>query len=205
MAIAHFWTHPTKSHCSLPVLSFSKYRGCSENGKGSPAIAAFVFFLDRRSRSHSFFALHDTGYSVWMPIAGKGSLSGAGGHVVLLIAKANQRICKRTPCGGWGWLYRKLEFAQLLHEFIEQFTLDNSKPLWEIKTKTTTPLLLAATNLVALADSTIIESDALLELKKQLPNVNPLALRGALAAACSEAGYVKSTINQRYSAWVKGI
>ncbi len=127
------------------------------------------------------------------------------GHVVLLIASANQRHSKRTPCGGWGWLYRKLEFAQLLHEFIEQFTLDNNKPLWEIKTKTTTPLLLAATKLVAFADSTIIESDALLELKKQYDNVNPLALRGALAAACSEAGYVKSTINQRYSAWVKGI
>ena len=128
------------------------------------------------------------------------------GHVVLLIAEAHQRSLKRTPCGGWGWIYRKLDFAIMLHKFIEQFTLDNSKPLWEIKKRgATTPLLLAATKLVAQADSTIIESDALLELKKQLPNVNQLALRGALAAACSQAGYVNSSVNQRLRAWVKGV
>ena len=128
------------------------------------------------------------------------------GHVVLLIAEAHQRSLKRTPCGGWGWIYRKLDFAIMLHKFIEQFTLDSSKPLWEIKTRgATTPLLLAATKLVAQADSTIIESDALLELKKQLPNVNQLALRGALAAACLEAGYINSSVNQRSRAWVKGV
>ena len=70
----------------------------------------------------------------------------------------------------------------------------------------TTPQLKAATKLVAQADSTIIESDALSELKKQLPNVNQLALRGALAAACLEAGYVKTRVlQQQYSAWVKDI
>ncbi|MBD2772542.1 hypothetical protein [Iningainema tapete] len=44
------------------------------------------------------------------------------GHVVLLIAEANQRNGKRNPCGGWGWLYRRQEFATMLHKFIEQFT-----------------------------------------------------------------------------------
>ena len=55
------------------------------------------------------------------------------GHVVLLIAKANQRSGKRTPCRGWGWIYRKLEFVTMLPQFTEQFTLDNSKPLWQPK------------------------------------------------------------------------
>jgi hypothetical protein len=128
------------------------------------------------------------------------------GSVVLLIAKAHQRDGKRIPCGGWGWLIRKQEFATMLHKFTEQFYLDTSKPLWEVKTRhATTPQLLAATTLVATADSTIIEWLALQELKKQLPNVNKLALRGALAAACSEAGYVRKSVNQRYSAWVKSI
>ncbi|WP_026736191.1 hypothetical protein [Fischerella sp. PCC 9605] len=128
------------------------------------------------------------------------------GYAVLLIAEAKQRNGKRTPSGGWGWLYRKQAFATMLHEFTEQFTLDTSKPLWKIKTRrATTPQLLAATKLVAVAGSMVIESLALQELKKQLPNVNQLALLGALGAACSEAGYVKSRVNQQYSAWVKGI
>ncbi len=126
--------------------------------------------------------------------------------MILLIAQAHQRNGKRIQSGGWGWLYRKQEFASMLHKFSMLFTLDVSKSLWEIKKRgATTPLLLAATKLVAQADSTIIESDALLELKKQLPNVNQLALRGVLAAACQEAGYVKKSVNQQYSAWVKDI
>ena len=120
------------------------------------------------------------------------------GHVILLIAQAHQRHSKRTPSGGWGWLYHRSEFVNMLHKFTTHFTFDLSKSLWEMKVRgATTPQLKAATKLVAQADSTIIESDALSELKKQLPNVNQLALRGALAAACSQAGYVKSTINQR--------
>ncbi len=128
------------------------------------------------------------------------------GQAVLLIAQAMQRNGKRRPCGGWGWLIRKQAFATMLHKFTEHFTFDTSKPLWETKTRrATTPQLLAATRLVAARGSVIIESLALQELKKQLPNVNQLALRGALRAACSEAGYVKKNVNQRYSAWVKGI
>ncbi|WP_035140475.1 competence protein CoiA family protein [Fischerella sp. PCC 9605] len=128
------------------------------------------------------------------------------GYAVLLIAEACQRSGKRIKSGGWGWLYRKQAFATMLLSFTEQFTLDSSKPLWETKTRrATTPQLLAATKLVARAGSMVIESLALQELKVQLPNVNQLALRGALGAACYEAGYVKSRVNQQYSAWVKGI
>jgi hypothetical protein len=128
------------------------------------------------------------------------------GHVILLIAQAQQRSGKRTPCGGWGWLYRKEEFVNMLHKFTALFTFDQSKPLWESKKRNaTTPPLKAATKLVQEADSVIMESVALLELKKQLPNVNQLALRGALAAACQQAGYEKTRVNQQYLAWVKDI
>ncbi len=73
----------------------------------------------------------------------------------------------------------------MLHKFTEHFTLDTSKPLWQTKTRrATTPQLLAAKKLVATHGSVIIESLALQELKKQLPNVNQLALLGALRAAC---------------------
>ncbi len=128
------------------------------------------------------------------------------GHVILLIAQAHQRHGKRTPCGGWGWLYRKQEFVTMLHKFSMLFTFDLSKSLWEIKKRgATTPLFKAVTKLVTQADSTIIESDALQELKKQLPNVNQSALRGALATACLEAGYVKTSVPQQSRAWVKDI
>ena len=72
------------------------------------------------------------------------------GHVVLLIAEAHQRICKRTPCRGIGWLYRKQEFVTMLPQFTEQFTLDNSKPLWQPKKpRTPTPQIKADPKLVA--------------------------------------------------------
>ena len=128
------------------------------------------------------------------------------GHVILLIAQAQQRSGKQTPCKGWGWLYRKQEFVIMLHKFTMLFTLDVSKSLWEIKTRgATTAPLKAATKLVQQADSVIMESVALLELKKQLPNVNPLALRGALATACQQAGYMKTRVHQQHLAWVKDI
>jgi hypothetical protein len=128
------------------------------------------------------------------------------GGMVLLIAQAHQRSSKHLKSGGWGWVYRKEEFVNMLHKFTALFTFDTSKPLWERKKRgNTTPQLKAAAKLVQEADSMIVEELALLELKKQLPNVHPLVLRGALAAACSEAGYVKKSVNQQHLAWVKGI
>ncbi|MCP6758353.1 MAG: competence protein CoiA [Fischerella sp. CENA71] len=52
------------------------------------------------------------------------------GNHVLLIASGHQRNGRRKLCGGWGWLMRKKEFVYLLPQFTEQFTFDNSKPLW---------------------------------------------------------------------------
>ncbi|MBO3463978.1 competence protein CoiA [Aetokthonos hydrillicola Thurmond2011] len=128
------------------------------------------------------------------------------GHVILLIAQAHQRSSKHLKSGGWGWLYRKEEFVNMLHKFTALFTFDTSKPLWERKKRNaTTPQLKAAAKLVQEADSMIVEHVALLELKKQLPNVSHLGLRGALFAACQQAGYVKTHVNQQYLAWVKEI
>jgi len=86
------------------------------------------------------------------------------------------------------------------------FTFDPSKPLWQSKKRgATTPQLKAAAKLVAQADSDIVEQIALQELFQQLPNVNHLALRGALASACQDAGYVKSSSHHSFSTWVKGL